>query len=144
MSQKTALQQITTASPALNASQIISACLYGALLWFLAALLVRFLGETGALAGNSIALVYLLVIPGTLPAVYLGRLVASLAGDQTFAGVSLMTATATLLDGLALIYFPALYGTNEAVILRGAALILWGAGVGLVLGLVMNKAPRAG
>ena len=60
--------------------------------------------------------------------------------------VVVMTAIATLLDGVALMWFPQVYENSElmarnsplAVLLsrRGAAWILWGVGAGLVLALL--------
>jgi hypothetical protein len=125
-------------STSLTTPQIVTLALFGALLWFVAAMLVRFLAPMGALEGVSRALTYALVIPGTVPFVLMTRAVAKLARDQTAVGIMVVTAAALLLDGIAHAWFPAIYGSDPTLWVGGAAVIFWGAGVGLVLGLVMN------
>ena len=135
-------QNLSTQRP-LTAKQIIILALYGVVLWFLAAMLVRTLGPMGALDGFGRVITYALVIPGTVPAILIGRVLAKLSRDQTAISLIVITATALLLDGVAHAWFPSLYGTDPALIVKGAAVIFWGAGVGLVLGLIMNGPERA-
>ena len=124
----------------LTTKQMIILVFYGALLWFLAAILVRTIGPMGALDGYAHIITYALVIPGTVPAILLGRALAKLSRNQTAISLIVITATALLLDGIAHAWFPSLYGSDPALIVKGAAVIFWGAGVGLVLGLIMNGA----
>lgn len=119
----------------LNRHQSVRLVIWGAGLWFAAALLTRWLEPLGALGKPWVMLTYLLVVPGTVPVVYLTRRVAGLAKNQTALGIAITTAAATLLDGLALAWAPGLYCSAG---LAGAAAILWGAGVGLALGIAMN------
>lgn len=113
---------------------------FGVLLWFGAAMLVRLLVPMGALDGAARLVTYALVVPGTIPAVLVAQRLARLDRQQTAKGITIVTATALLLDGVAFAWFPSLYGPDPALHLAGAAVILWGAGVGLVLGLMMSKA----
>lgn len=123
----------------LTMAQIATLFVYGVVLWFAAALLVRTIGPMGLLEGIWGILIFLLVIPGTVPAISIARPLAKLSSDQTLAGIAVVTATALLLDGVAHAWFPQIYGTDPALIVKGAAAIFWGAGVGLVLAFVMNK-----
>jgi hypothetical protein len=123
----------------LKRSQTIILVLYGVIVWFLAAMLVRVIAPIGALDGWWRALTYALVVPGTVPAIWIARAIAKLARGQTATGIMVATAPALMLDGVAFAWFPALYGPDPAHWLAGAALILWGAGVGLVLSIVMNR-----
>ena len=123
----------------LTARQITILVAYGAVLWFAAAMLVRTIGPIGLLDGGWRALTYALVIPGTVPAILAARPLAKLRHDQTLAGIAVVTTTALLLDGVGHAWFPALYGTDPALIIKGAAAIFWGAGVGLVLAFLMNN-----
>ncbi len=123
----------------LTSAQIAILAIYGTILWFLAAMLVRNIGPMGALDGVWGLAAYALVIPGTIPAVLLARPLAKLRHDQMAIGIAVVTATALLLDGVAHAWFPELYGTDPALIVKGAAAIFWGAGVGLVLAFIMNK-----
>jgi hypothetical protein len=125
----------------LSMTQIIISALFGASLWFLAAMIVRALGPIGALAGVTRMITYALVIPGTVPAVIMGQKLARLARGQILPGVAVMTMTALLLDGVAFAWFPALYSRDPAILIAGAAVILWGAGIGLVIGFVMDSRP---
>ena len=127
----------------LATKQLIILALYGVMLWFLAAILVRTVGPMGALDGSARIITYALVIPGTVPAIWIGRALAGLTRDQTATALMVITATALLLDGIAHAWFPSLYGSDPVLIRRGAAVIFWGAGVGLVLGLIMNGPTRA-
>lgn len=126
----------------LSTQQIIILALYGALLWFIAAILVRTIGPMGALDGSARVITYALVIPGTVPAIWIGRMLAKLSRDQTAFSILVITASALLLDGIAHAWFPDIYGTDPVLRVKGAAVIFWGAGVGLVLGLIMNGAAR--
>lgn len=125
--------------PPLTTAQIAILAIYGVVLWFLAAMLVRIIGPMGALDGGWGALTYALVIPGTVPAILAARPLAKLRRDQTLTGIAVVTTTALLLDGVGHAWFPALYGSDPALIVKGAAAIFWGAGVGLVLAFIMNK-----
>ncbi len=125
-------------SPSLTRNQTIKLSVIGAILWFVAAMMVRFGGSAGLLSGWWVPIVYVLTIPLSVAFVQCGRL-AGISRDQTQISVAVMVASATLIDGIALSGFPALYGSDPAIILRGAALILWGVGVAMVLGMVMNR-----
>ena len=125
--------------PKLTTTQVAILTVYGAVLWLIAAMLVRIIGPMRALDGGWGALTYTLVIPGTVPAIIAARPLARLRRDQTLAGIVVVTATALLLDGIAHAWFSELYGTDPALIIKGAAVIFWGAGVGLVLAFAMNK-----
>ena len=120
----------------LSASQLVRSAIVGAAVWLAAALLIRFVEPMGAFDQPMVALTYLLLVPGTVPVVLLLRAVAGLEKNQTGLGMAAGTAMATLLDGVALTWFPTLYGDNPAA--AGAA-ILFGAGVGLVLGFFMSR-----
>lgn len=133
--------QDNTSAQGLTATQIAILVIYGTILWFAAAILVRTISPLGGLDGGWGLFVYALVIPGTVPAIVIARPLAKLRHDQTVIGIAVVTATALLLDGVAHAWFPALYGTDPALIVKGAAAIFWGAGVALVLAFIMNKEP---
>ena len=122
----------------LSRRQLGLCALTGAAFWFAAALLCGFLGPRGAYEGVNRIILYLLVILGTVPVVLLVGRIAGLARSQLGLGLAVGTATATLFDGLALAWWPALYGGPPYVAGAGAV-ILWGAGVGLVLGFWMAR-----
>ncbi|RMB08437.1 hypothetical protein [Eilatimonas milleporae] len=126
--------------PALTPRQTVLSVMAGAVLWFLAALLLKVIGPMGAYEGINMVILYVLVIPVTVPFIPLVRTVAGLAHDQTALGIAMATAAAALLDGLALAWAPGLYGTETAYVAGAGATILWGAGVAIVLGFVMNRA----
>lgn len=126
----------------LRVSQVARLIVIGALLWFLAAIILRFVGPMGAFEGFNRLLTYALVIPGTVPFLLLSVRLAGLVRGQIVAGVAVITAAAALLDGVALAWFPALYGTGAAQLAGSGAAILWGVGVGLVLALYMDRPAR--
>ena len=114
----------------------------GAALWFVAAMLIRVIGPMGAFDGGNRLWLYLLVVPGTLPFVFLIRAVAGLATGRVGVGVAVVTATAALIDGVALAWFPWIYADSVELVAAAGAVILWGAGVGMVLGFVVDSRGR--
>jgi hypothetical protein len=126
---------------AMSARQVAVLIGLGAGLWFLAAMILRLVAPMGALDGTARALTYALVIPGTIPAVWLIWKLPGLRRDQLALGGAIATATATLLDGVALAWFPGLYAGDVRLVAACGAAILWGAGVGLALTLLLNRAP---
>lgn len=130
----------TPARLPLTVSQITVTALLGAALWLGAALLLRVLGPLGIYDGGTRILAYALTIPGTWPFVLLMERAARLSRQQVAIGYAVGTAAATMLDGVALAWFPELYGSEVAHIAGAGAAILWGAGVGMVLAFVRNRA----
>jgi hypothetical protein len=112
---------------------------FGVIGWFLAALLIRFLEPYGVLQGTARVWTYLLIIPGSVPLVWIGRAIAKLTKAQLGVAAAVFTATALLLDGLAVAWIPWLYGHATDHVLAGAAAILWGAGIAITLGFVMER-----
>lgn len=128
-----------TTAVKLSGVQIAILAGYGVLLWFAAAMLIRVLVPMGALSGVWQVVTYVLVVPGTVPVLLSARPIAKLGRGQMAAAAMIMDAAALLCDGTAFAWFPALYGNDAALWPASAAVILWGAGVVLVLGLLMNR-----
>ncbi len=108
---------------------------WGIVLWFVAAMNTRLAGAFGAFEGIGPAVLFALIIPGTVPFVYLTRLIARLRPSQTAVAIAIVTATALLCDGVAFAGFRWLYWQEIA---SAAASIFWGAGVAIALGIAMN------
>lgn len=119
--------------------QMIVCCVLGVVLWFVAAMLLKVLGPMGIYEGSARILLYALIIPGTVPFVFLIRWMAGLSGAQTGLGAALTTASALLLDGIAVAWFPVLYGSAESLVLGASAAILWGGGVAIFLGFLFSR-----
>ena len=111
----------------------------GAVYWFIAALVVRWTAANWVGNNAMTMVVFGLIVLATVPALLLGMRLASLERARAQISATVMTGTALLLDGLALIWIPTLYGTDPQVVVGGAASIMWGAGVALVLGMVLER-----
>ena len=125
----------------LTSRQSLLLVIIGAMLWFLAAVILRIVAPMGALEGTAHAVTYALIVPGTLPFVLLTRALVKLRRDQTAIGIAVVTATALLIDGIVVAWFPIVYGGALPQVTNCAAAILWGAGIGMVLSFVLNKEP---
>ena len=129
-------------TPVLTQRQIAILAGLGALLWLVAALLLRLLAPLGIHEGTGRVVLYAAIVPGTLPFVLFLIRAAGLHRSQALAGVATALAVAMLLDGVALAWFPALYGPDAAAVAGAGAAILWGAGVFLVLGAAVGRFGR--
>lgn len=112
----------------------------GIVLWFAAALLLQALNAAALLGGVATLVVYALVIPGTLPFVLLLSRLARLAPPQIVPGYTLATLAALLCDGMAVAFWPALYGANDLQVRLAAGAVIWGAAVGLALAFAVARA----
>jgi hypothetical protein len=130
-----------TSNGNLTVGQIAFSICYGAALWLGAAMLVRALGPMGILEGWLLAVAFVALVPVTIPAVLFTQKVVGPSRERLLASVSLITATALCLDGIGFGFFPALYGSEPTHVIGGAALILFGGGVGLILALVIKWPP---
>ena len=129
-------------TPFLTLRQIAILSSLGALLWLVAALLLRWLEPMGIYEGAARIWLYLAIVPGTLPFVWLLIRAAGLHRSQALAGVATALTVAVLLDGVALAWFPALYGPDAAALAGAGATLLWGAGIFLVLGAAVGRFAR--
>ena len=127
---------MTPIADPLTTRQTVIMLALGVVLWFLAALLMRALAPFGWLTPRDAPLLYALVVPGTVPFVLLARRVARLGNQRLLGGVAMATAAATLCDGVALMWYRPLYGSDP---LDAAATILWGAGVALVIAALLAR-----
>jgi hypothetical protein len=136
-----ALGRAEASSPAsdLTPARIAILAVVGAVLWFLAAMFIRFAGPLGAFRGVWVPILYALAGPLLAPAVLFGRRAGGAGRDRILASVAVMCVTALFLDGVALAWFRGLYGSDPAVILGGAAWLLWGVGVALILALFTRR-----
>jgi hypothetical protein len=123
----------------LTISQTFLLVIIGAALWFLAAVVLHGLAPLGALEGSARAITYALCIPAIWPFVWLVRITVKLRHDKIFTAIAVATATALLIDGIVVAYYPVIYGNTAQQVANCAAAILWGAGVGLVLAFIMNR-----
>lgn len=123
----------------LTISQTILLIGIGTALWLLAAIILRFIAPMGALEGTARLITYALVIPGTVPFVILTKMIVRLLPHQLFTGVAVATTTALLIDGVVIAWVPAVYGDELRQVTNCAAIILWGAGVGMALAFLLSK-----
>lgn len=91
--------------------------------------------------GISRILVYIALVPGTVPVVLLAKRAARLDDQHVALGIAVVTAAAIMLDGIALAWFPGLYGSGAAQTAASGAVILWGGAVAIALGCWFNRAP---
>lgn len=111
----------------------------GVIFWFSAAMMVRVLGDTVFSHGNSnLILAYVMSVPLLLGSIAISKLLSGKPYRELDKPVAWMTGVAAMLDGIALSWFQWIYSERDEVAVHGAAWILFGAGVGLVISLVIG------
>jgi hypothetical protein len=114
----------------LSPTQTISFLFLGLAFWFLAALFIRFFGAGIFVAGNPWLLaLFLAAIPMAWGLVRLSGGLGRIRGPALFPAATLLSVVGLLLDGVAIAWFPALYGLPTAALVLAAAWLLWGVGV---------------
>ncbi len=125
----------------MNGRQILVAAALGVILWYAAAVLLSVLAPMGVLAGTARLWTYLLIFPGTLPFVLLMWRATGVPRHLLGMAMAVGTTAAMFCDGVALAWFPALYGGEAHVAASGAA-ILWGAAAGQLLGMAIAGSKK--
>ena len=120
----------------LKPAQIAILAAFSTVVWFLAAMFIRFVGPMGIFHGYKLIALYALTIPATAPLNARCRKIVRAPKTQMVTIIAVTSAVATLLDGVAMSLFPRLYGSDAAATGAGAAWLLWAIGVAGALSLV--------
>jgi hypothetical protein len=120
----------------LKPAQIVILTVFSTVVWFLAAMFIRFVGPMGVFHGYKVIALYALTIPATAPLNARSRKLVRAPKSQMVTVIAVTSAVATMLDGVAMSQFPALYGADPAITGAGAAWLLWAIGVAGVLSLI--------
>jgi len=111
----------------------------GILFWFTGAMLVSIIGEKALTDGNAyLPIVFFALIPITLVFLVISKHIAQLQYSEMLKPTVVMTITATFFDAIAFTWFRGIYHESFEIAMHGAALILWGAGMGLLMAYVLE------
>ena len=123
----------------MKSSKIALFVALGFVAWFNAVMIIRFLGESCLTENNpKLVWMFLLAFPVTAFTIYLTKIISKLAYSKLLRPIVIMTFTATFCDGIALIWFKQIYSYSFVIALHGAALILWGVGLGLLFACILE------
>jgi hypothetical protein len=115
----------------------------GVVVWLVFLIFIRVLGTNVFTIGNPLLpILYVLAIPMILVTIYVISAITRVPIQDMPMPMFVMTFTALLLDGLA-VGFTGAYGDSHEQIRAGAALLLWGAGLGLVCTLLLAGRARS-
>ncbi len=114
----------------------------GVVAWGIGVVALRMMGPGGWLGNERTALVYALIVPATLPIVWLGPRLVGLPRRESLAAAAMITTPAALMDGVVVRWFPSVYAPNPAALAQAGATLLWGLGVGLALGAVLTMVAQ--
>lgn len=125
--------------PALRLPQLIG---LGVFFWFVAALAIRFVGPWVFVAGSpALPLTFFVASPPICWAfVWAGKLLSGVRGTAIFPAMVIMSSVAMFLDGLAITFFPALYGLPPVQLVLAGAWLLWG--VALIQGIAFMQSRQ--
>ncbi len=119
----------------LRRGQAVSLAGLGILLWFTGALFIRYGIPVGLFGSWAGIVLFVLSVPLAPVLVSMAKRLGALHRDQLVPGVAFMSAVAMLCGGVALTWFPVLYGDNPASHYLGAAWLLYDVGVNLIVAL---------
>jgi hypothetical protein len=139
----TSMQDMTSLTPTTNnlsKRQLFVVISLGVFFWFVFAMVIRFGNGLGIFGGAIGVVTFLLSIPIAWFLILGIKAIAGLATGQIMTGLGISSATAGLCDGIALTWMPSLYGSESSAALLGAAYIIWGVGIILILAYVMDAA----
>lgn len=122
----------------LSTKQISISIALGVFFWFVFAIAIQYTPFLFDQGFNHVAL-FVLSIPVVWIIVSLLIKVATLKSSQILYGICVAVGSASLCDGLAITWLGSLYGDNDLHIRLGAAYILWGVGLFLIVALVRTK-----
>jgi hypothetical protein len=106
--------------------------LLGIIFWLNGVFVIRLVGPYLLTESNPFIFIgFLLAIPVTALTLVVAKYLGKLSYNQLLKPVVIMTFTATSCDAIAFTWFHHIYNSNLQIALNGAALILWGAGLGL-------------
>ena len=127
----------------MKSSRITLFVVLGIIAWFNAVMIIRFLGESCLTENNpNLKWMFLLAFPVTVLTIYLTKLISQFAYSDLLHPIVIMTFTATFCDGIALVWFRQIYSESFIIALHGAALILWGVGLGLLFAFFLEVRGR--
>jgi len=117
----------------LTAGQAGSLVALATVVWFSAAMFIRYAGPTGLFHGLGAVVLYALTVPATILVNRRALKLVRLPRRRMTTVIAVTTATATLLDGVAMSAFPELYGPDPGIMGAGAVWLLWAIGVASAL-----------
>ena len=135
---------MTQVSPiSISNSKLATWVLIGVVFWFVAAMMVRFMG-TVVFDPKSINMVLLFALsfPVGFASTRLIGFLVKLRGAAFLPAVVVMTMVATFLDGIAFTW-TSLYGLPAESMVYGAAWILWGVGCILLFALLDSREQKS-
>jgi hypothetical protein len=120
-------------------SKLILLIILGVVFWLTAAMSVKLLGNDVFTENSSYKIImFAMLFPVSYLFIFISRKVAKLEKSEILHAVVIMTITATFCDGIALTWFRKLYAETYEVSHYGSAWILFGLGVGLLIGYFMT------
>ncbi|MEM9667964.1 MAG: hypothetical protein AAF950_03490 [Pseudomonadota bacterium] len=127
----------------LHRGQMVRLTVVGFATWFGVAFLLQYAGSIGAYQGSGRVLMYALIVLGT-PALLLALMpLAGIARNQIVLGAAWVVGIASVCDGLALAWFPSLYGGSPFMVAGAGSTLLWGVGFACLLSFFINQEPKS-
>lgn len=128
----------------LKTSKVMLFIVLGVVFWLTGLLMVRFGGDLFFAADSPWRIViYILSFPLLWVALWIASTVSRTPMNELLEPVTIMTFAAIFLDGLVIGFLPQAYGDDPGHVMRGAAWILWGGGVGLFLAWFLSRRTPA-
>lgn len=121
----------------LRAVQVTPLLVLSVVLWAGAATYIHYLPAALTNPVNG-AVGFVTTFPIAWLSVLLTRYVGKLSPSELLPGVGLVGAIAMMIDGIALKWFPWVYGSDPVAVRLGAAWLLWGYGVSLGIAVLIT------